>query len=84
MDYEKLPKEWSNFLLVLFIISALQLTLFLNKIYYGGLFVLFLLFCLFFFVFLDNKSKKEELESIIKLRENRTRYLFKKLPEEFP
>jgi len=84
MDYEIPPKKLKNLFMILFIVFILQLILFLNKIYCGGLFVLFLLFCWFFFNFMDKRAKKEELSRIIKIRKNKTRYLFKELPKEFP
>jgi energy-coupling factor transporter transmembrane protein EcfT len=84
MDYEKPSKELKNLFIILFIIFILQLIFFLNKIYCGGLFVLFLLMCWFFFNFMNNKSKKEELNTFLKIRKNKTRYLFKEFPKEFP
>jgi Ca2+/Na+ antiporter len=84
MDYEKPPKELKNLFIIFFIIFLLQLILFLNKIYYGGLFVLLLLFCWFYFKFINKRTKRKELENILKLRENKTRYLFENFPKEFP
>ena len=84
MDYERFPEELKNFFIILFIIFFLGLILFLENIYIGKIFALFLFLFLFLFFFLDKKAKKEELKETMKLRENRTRYLFKNLPEEFP
>jgi energy-coupling factor transporter transmembrane protein EcfT len=84
MDYLRIPEKLKNILLMIFIILFLQLIFFVEKIYASFLFVVFLLFCWFFFIFMDNQAKKEELKNLLKLRENRIKYLFKEFPKEFP
>lgn len=84
MDYEKPPKKLKNLVIIILIIFFLGLILFLNNIYLGKLFVLFLILLFFLFSYLNRSAKRKELENALKIRENRIRYLFKNLPEEFP
>ena len=82
--YYELPSKLilSVFLISVILISLLSYFLIFSDI--GILLVLLLIGCFFLFSFWDNNAKRENLDRILKLRENPTKYLFSEIPKEFP